>query len=354
MHILFDAHPITNQPTGIGRYCFNLIKNLQKTLPKDSKISLYQHKGQEHIFPNLNKFVFPIKNGLARSMIGFDLAIEKLKPDLIHSTTLSPLLKTIPQVITVHDICFHTHPEKYSLKTRLAFKLLFNRSIVQADIIICPSKTVKKSLTKYFKVSPNKIHVTYEAPQKIFQQKQSKIQIQKTLNKYKIHKPFFLVVGDMHQRKNSSSIIQTFQKFNSTHPNTTLIFVGPSQQKPQNNNIIYTGYISDQKLSHLYQSTQALIFNSTCEGFGLPIIEAMSGGCPIICSDIPVFQELYKNSCIYFNNSHDLTSHIIAMLTNKKLHQKYSKLSLKHAQNFSWKIIAQQTLKTYLQLNFNH
>ena len=343
MHILFDAHPITDTPTGIGRYCYNLINQFQKQMPKGSKISLYQHKGQEHIFPKLNKFVFPIKNGLARSLVGFNMAIKKIKPDIIHSTTLAPFSKNIPQVISVHDICFHTHPNKYPLKTLIAFKLLFNKSIQQADAIICPSNTVKRNLHKHFDIDQNKVYVTYDAPDKLFLQPPTKNKINQSLIKHNLNKPFFLVVGDKHNRKESEIIIAAFNKSQKSQTLAQLVFVGP-HKKNYSKTIIHTGFISNQELSSLYHSAQGLIFNSVCEGYGLPIVEALSANCPVICSDIPTFKELFDKRCKYYSTQKQLQNHMKLLLSNQ--YPKPHSNTLNH----TWEKTTKDTIKIYQKL----
>jgi glycosyltransferase involved in cell wall biosynthesis len=123
-------------------------------------------------------------------------------------------------------------------------------------------------------------------------------------------------------------------------------------QKGVQNFVNLVGFIPDDELSILYQEAEAFVFPTLSEGFGLPGLEAMAAGCPVICSDIPVLKEIYQDSAIYFNplNSFDMVDKIKNFLLDKNLKIKFSRLGLKLVKKYSWNKLARETLAIYQSL----
>lgn len=318
--------------TGTKRYWKNLSTHLKK-IPNVT-ISNYNEKPA---------------NGFYRIAFGFQKAIKKYHPDLTHIQNFAPWKKTIPIVNTVHDLCFKICPQTFSLKSKFAFKFFFKRSIRLSDAVICPSNYTKEQLIKYYQVNPKKIFVIYEASDPVFHFLKNKVRVKKHLaKKFNLTGEYFLVVGNIEKRKLSQEIAETFQRFSQNFPNVNLVFVGPNKLNlKEKNNIRILGYVNDNELNYLYNGAIALIYLSLCEGFGLPLVEAMATKTPIICSKIPVFEEVCDKSALFVKDKDDLLQTMIKIYQDKQLQKKYAQLSFKRSKFFSWEKAAKQTFKIY-------
>lgn len=309
MKILIDAHMLGEKKTGTERYWKNLILSIKDYLdPK--KIYLYCNLPKEKLpkeFHQFNIYTPKYKNGFYRIFFGFNQAIKKIKPDLIHVQNFTPFFKTIPIINTIHDLCFQKTPNTFSLKSKIAYQLFFKHSINLSDIIICPSFDVKNSLINYFpKIKKEKIKVIYDAADNCFFYIKNKKQVKKYLKeRFNLNKDYYLVVGEIQKRKNPKKIIDYFQNHLKKKKDILLVFVGPNKiNLKQTDEIKIIGYVNDHDLNYLYNGAKALIYFSKCEGFGLPIIEALKTKTPIIDSNLKVFQEIkfnYKKSPSIFN-----------------------------------------------------
>ncbi len=359
MKILIDVHAAIGKKTGIGRYCDNLVQALSKN--KNIQISLYSNLSQEKLPKNYLKYPFycsPFRNGLFRVLIGLNQASSKLHPDIVHINNFAPLRKTSPIINTVHDVCFNTCPQKYPLKTRIIFGLFFSRSLKLADAIICVSEATKKNLLCRYPVEEKKITVIHEACDSTFKYinniKKARQEIEK---KFGINKDYFLVVGNIEKRKKPFETLSVFEKLIKNNKNIQLVFAGPNTLKnfppDESKKLIKSGhfkilgYVSNKDLNLLYNGTAALIYNSHCEGFGLPLLEAVNCHAPIICSDLPVMREVATNAAIFVKNEKDLLQAMELLLANKKLRKKLIQRGKKRAKDFSWEKTAKETANVY-------
>ncbi len=350
MKLLLDAHMLNLNQTGNERYWKNLILNLNN-IDKKIKIVLYTNLHKNKLPKKFQKFdVYTPKfsNGFYRIIHGLNDAIKKFKPDLIHVQNFAPLKKTVPIVNTVHDLCFKICPNTFSLKSKLAFKLFFKRSLDLSDAIICVSEFTKKMLLKYYKVNPKKIFVIYEAADSNFYYLPNKKEVGGFLKKrFKIASDYLLVVGT-DKRKLPIAIIEVFKEIIKKIPHLQLIITGPrTREIKDEKNIKFLYYVSDRELNYLYNGAVSLIYLSLCEGFGLPLVEAMATRTPIICSKIPVFEEIGGGCALFIKNKQELYQAILKIYQGKNLQKKYSHLSYKKSHFFSWEKTAKETLKIY-------
>ena len=359
MKILLDIHPSIEEKSGIGRYCDNLTKSLIKR--DDLKLSFYSNLPKAKL-PSFYKdgtvFSFPVKHGLARTLFGLNYATRKLKPDILHVTTLTPFHKIVPTVLTVHDLCFITKRKAYGLKTVLAFALFFARSLKNADWIIVPSQTVAGKLSELFPETSAKTSVIYEAADTIFSPTEDKAHVKNYLSSnLGINRPYFLVVGNIEKRKSPFEILKSFQKLLTKQKNTCLVFVGTNKlggiMQAKYENLIKEGYLKilkytkDQDLNLLYNGAQASVFFSSCEGFGLPILESMKCGTPVVCRDIPVFREVAGDSALFCKNTTELYLAMLRVNKDLSLRKKLANQGFERSRFFSWDKAAKETHKVY-------
>jgi len=340
MKILLDTHMLGQKETGNERYW----KNLSGAFSKNKNgYEFYNYKQSS-------------RNGLYRIMRGFNNEIKSLKPDIIHVQNFIPFVKLVPIVNTVHDLCFKSCPDSFGIKTKLAFKFFFKHSLNLSDAIICVSESTKKNLLKYYKVDKSKVFVIDEGVDPIFKYIKNKLKVKNLLkDRFEISRDYFLVVGYKGKRKRADRIIENFKELIKTNKNIQLVLIGPedsSFDKQYQDLIIYNhlkilNYVSDDDLNLLYNGALSLINYSSCEGFGLPIIEAMRCKTPVICSDIPVFREIASKEAVFVKNDKDLTEKMNLLASNPNTKEKYSALGYKRSLEFSWQKTAKKTLEIY-------
>jgi glycosyltransferase involved in cell wall biosynthesis len=353
MKVLLDAHAAIQKKTGIGRYTDNLITYLPKMSKREISLSLYTHPPTPRKYFRFPSYQAPFKNGVFRVFWGLNRAILKLRPDIVHINNFAPIMKTCPIVVSVHDLCFKTHPKKYPLKNLLAFKLFFSVSLKKANAIICVSEAVKSNLLRLYEVNPDKVYVTYEAVDPIFGPIVSKRRVENLLKKkFGIKDKYFLVVGNIEPRKEPFGIIEAFKSLQKKYKDTSLVFAGPNLlvKKLSGKKIKTLGFVTDNDLNLLYNGSLSLFYFSSCEGFGLPLLEAMSCKTPVICSNLGVFKEIVKDSAIFVRSKKELVQGMERIIKDKNFRRKLSLKGYKQAKAFSWKKTAEETLEIYRQI----
>jgi len=227
---------------------------------------------------------------------------------------------------------------------------VFKQVSKSSEYIFAPTEFTKKELVKFAGISPDKIVVTYEAADVIVDK----------LTTYKHpFQEFILYVGQQSDYKNIRRLGDAHQKLLSTHPNLGLILVGNKNASLLNNekyftdknyrNIHFTGFLPNAQRDWLYTNATAYVFPSLMEGFGLPGLEAMGYGTPVISSNATCLPEVYGDAAYYFNpnNTDDIASAINKVLTDKNLREKLIKKGHEQVKKYSWKRTAEQTHGVY-------
>jgi glycosyltransferase involved in cell wall biosynthesis len=283
----------------------------------------------------------------------------------------APLLKRCPRVITVHDLIPLKYPKLYPPGLRAKFVWPINKKIIQkADAVITDSLTSKNDIIRFcWPISAKKIHIVPLAPDPLSKPLKSP-KMPSQLKNYLTSKlkHFVLYVGDINPSKNVPSLVKAcielkiplllvgkkfLQKdYDRAHPeNTDLVFV----QKAIKNNpelVIPTGFISQQDLTALYNLATVYCQPSFEEGFGLPVLDAMSCGCPVAVSQTSAVIEITKTNAFLFdpNSINSLKQALRESLTNSRKRKKFTQAGLKRAKQYSWQKTAKQTIIVYQKL----
>ncbi len=289
--------------------------------------------------------------------MGFKKFLEDLAPDLVHfCMPQQPLGYKGKHVTTVHDlILLNTYN---SDKNWLAFHLkqlvgryVFKKVARTSSHIIAPSQFTKNEYVKFAGIPENKITVTYEAAD-----------VSVDLLKPYSHpfKEFIMYVGQQSDYKNIKRLGDAHQKLLEKHPDLGLILVGRKNpgvlqteayfNKMEYKNILFTGFIGDPERDWLYTNCSAYIFPSLMEGFGLPGLEAMAYGAPVISSNATCLPEIYGDAAHYFDptNVEDMTYAIDKVISSGALQKDLVKKGNQQIKKYSWLKMAEQTHQIYM------
>lgn len=368
MKIAIDISQIV-YGTGVSNYTQNLVEALLKidkkneylvfgtSLRKFSKLTLFKNKLSFATNVHFKFYRFPIR--IFEILFNFlhFIPIEKFigEFDVLHTSDwIEPKTanKNTKKITTIHDMVPFLFP------TTLPKRIITNhkRKIVlvkkETDVIICPSQTTKEDIIKFMAVDPSKIKVVQEAASSIFRP-QSEETTSSVLEKYKIKMPFILSVGTQEPRKNIHTLIDAFELLSKDYKDICLVLTGKKgwgQVIEVVPNVIQTGYVSDSDLAALYASCKVFAYPSLYEGFGLPVIEAMACGAPVVTTNNSAMSEIAKDAAILVDpRSEAQIKKAFELILNLETsdYQKMVRASLDRARQFTWAKSAKETLKIY-------
>lgn len=348
--------------TSTGRYVDKLVEYLHELKPAHEIIVLAKAGRvgfMKTTAPNFQIVESNYKEFTFAEQIGFLKQLNGLGADLVHfAMTQQPILYRNKSVTTIHDLTTarFNNPAKniivYKFK-QAVYKWLIKKVARQSLRIITPSQFIKDDVAQYTNVAPSKISVTYEAADKIDTTAESLPAL--------AGKQFLLFVGRSLPHKNLGRLIDAFAILKAKHPNLQLALVGKSDANYEklrhyaaDNNlkdIVFTGYMSEANLCWLYENTAAYVFPSLSEGFGLPGLEAMAHGAPVVSSNATCLPEIYGKAALYFDpkDPADMAEKINEVLSSSKIASKLRQSGFRQASKYSWRRMVKQTTEVYKQ-----
>lgn len=359
--------------TGIGVYTYELVNTLLQIDRSDhfilfgiSTFDTYEYLKNIDLknFPNVEMKIQKLPARLFRRTF---LAWQKLEyppiekftgeVDIFHSFNwVLPPVKKAKNVATVFDMTALSNPQWHQERTSQLDKLRFKRISQKSDLVITISEHSKKDFEEF---SPrSRVEVIYPAASELFTPKIDKQKTDKVLKKYQLKSGYFLSVATLEPRKNLQFLINNYLETNLSQP---LVLVGGEGWKSQElkdlaakypNKIILTGFVDNDDLLIIYQQALALVYPSLYEGFGIPVLEAMSCGVPVITSNVSSLPEAGGDAALYIDpiNDRELQRALIKMANNKKLRDSLIKKGLKQSKKFSWNFSAQKLKHSYQEL----
>jgi glycosyltransferase involved in cell wall biosynthesis len=378
MRIGIDARFFGPIGKGLGRYTQKLIENLEKIDSTNHYFVFLKAENFDEYEPknkNFQKVLADFRWYTLSEQINFSSLLKKYKLDLVHFPHFNvPLLYRKKFVVTIHDLIlvhFPTirsstlHPLFYWLKF-LAYKIVIRSAIGRAQRIIAVSNFTKNDLIKtYPKIKPEKIKVTYESAEDfcLFTPEKKYDEI---LARYGIMKPYVVYVGNAYPHKNLEKLILSFREIKKAEKKLNLILVGKedyfyrrlknfsNEQKIQG--VIFTDYIPDHELDTIFRNASAFVWPTLYEGFGLPPLEAMSKGVPVVSSDQECMKEILSDSAYYFDgrNIADMAGAVIKVLNDSGLRERLISNGYERVTQYSWKRMAKETLELYKKFHLRH
>ena len=356
--IILDARELT---TSTGRYVERLLHYLQKLDGAHDYMVLLKPGDYEAWQPDNPRFAkvpCPYKEFSFGEQLGLLRQIRKLKPDLVHFTmTQQPILDGGKVVTTIHDLTTarFSNPTKnravFGVK-QWVYKKVIKRVARKSVALITPSQFVKADVAQYADVPVDKITVTHEAA--------DKLQVTPKVWPQLAGKSFLLYIGRATPHKNLRRAVDALAIVRKTHPDTLLALAGKFddsykllkkyvERQALSQNLIFTDFVSEEELAWLYQNATAYLFPSLSEGFGLPGVEAMAQGLPVLAAKATCLPEIYGEAALYFDplDIADMAAKINQLLDSEELRQKLIAAGYVQAAKYSWDKMTKQTLEVY-------
>ncbi len=370
MKIGFLSWILDVQRTGINNYLYNLVNEMNRADSTREISLIHFKKSNDPIYKKVNDIVinsFPYNTinplSLSRSIKELELDVFHLPSHMFPQVSPFYMNKDVKKVLTVHDLIPFIFTEKLPFFYRFwasTLKLIKNRT----DFLITDSFNSKNDLIHYLQIPEEKIKVINLAPDKNFKFLKNQSEIKDELkSKYNINFPFILYVGHVEIRKNIPVLIKSFNQLLKKGITSKLILIGKpghgfdeiSQTVASlgiSQHVIFLGYVPDEDMVKFYNAAELFVFPSLYEGFGLPPLEAMACGSPVITSNTSSLPEVVGNAGFTLDPT-DINSFADAMyeiLTNDSLRTDMHIKSLKQAKKFSWEKTAEETWKVYEEI----
>jgi len=373
MKIGIDCRMYGLKHTGSGRYIKNLLGKLL-AIDKENEYIIYSGKEEMkeiRVFlnnlskkihlPKIRFVLADIKHYSLKEQLVFPFLLYRKKLNLVHFPQFNlPVFYWGKYVVTVHDLIKHTSkgtqtttrsPSVYWFKY-LIYRAVFWLAVKRAVKILVPSRFVKSELIEQYNLDPERIIVSYEG---VDSQIKASVNPEKIMQKYSIKKPFLLYVGNLYPHKNVERLIEAVKllDINLVVVCGRSVFWERLEKKvgrmKAENWVKLVGFVPDKELAVLYRQAKAFVFPSLSEGFGLPGLEAMAQGIPVVASDIPVFREVYNQAAAYFNpfSPEEMAQTIKQVTQNTKQRRKLIKEGKKQAKKYSWEKMAKEALAVY-------
>ncbi|MEZ4911793.1 MAG: glycosyltransferase family 1 protein [Saprospiraceae bacterium] len=362
MRLAFDAKRLFNNFTGLGNYSRTLVKNLHTYYP-DIDIHLFTPKihvnDETSFFLEENRFkihVPKISYPMWRE-IGMSGLINEIQPDIYHGLSHElpfGLKSSIKKVVTFHDLIYNIYPKQFNCWDRNMYALKYKSAAVRADKIIAISQSTATDLKRLYKINENKISVVYQSCSTDFQVEAEK---DSALGNY------YLYVGSIIERKGLLNIVFAYSKLPKEFQLPFVVIGnGPKEYRQKVDKMIeyyglkdkfkFLNALSNSELLEYYKSSLCLVYPSIYEGFGIPLIESLFSGIPVITSDVSSLPEASGPGALYAQPN-DVSALQKAMLSihDKKIHHRLSVDGRQYVwKNFSSKVTADALFSEYSSL----
>lgn len=373
MKIGIDARCLCEEKySGISEYTHNLVKHLLK-IDNQNQYFLFYNSAKasfvpEFSHPNVTYKGFKYPNKIFNLAIRFFkvAALDKMLGgvDVFITPTFlfTNLSKDCKKLLIIHDLSFEIYPEFFTAKRRLWHTLIGPKKISrQADEIIAISDNTKNDIIKIYGVEEDKIKVLHNGINEMYFKEVSSAVKDKVQEKYNLPKEYIFYLGNLEPRKNIESLLLAFEKIKNQ--NIQLVIAGSQawkynkiykiwQKSPAKDRIKFLGYVDSDDKPALYSLAKLFVYPSIYEGFGLPPIESMACGTPVVSSFTSSLVESVGNAGLLIdpNNYNDLAKTIDKFLSDSILEQELIKRGLAHSRNFDWDKASREILNIIQEL----
>ncbi|MGD8623298.1 MAG: glycosyltransferase family 1 protein [Anaerolineae bacterium] len=365
--IAIDAHMVGSQETGNETYVVNLLR----ALPGADRDRQFSYKAltldpgtlQAHLGAGAGLEAVRVRpaSSLVRIPVSVPLLAMRERFDLLHMTYVAPPTPPCPVVVTVHDISYRLYPQYFPARVRWMLSLLVPISMRRAAKVITVSHSAKRDILTHYNVPEAKVTVTHEAAPPHFRQVAHRDALAGVKAQYGIETDFILSVGNLQPRKNIRRLVEAYGKMPADlRKRYKLVVVGQALWQHSDiyravtdrgllSDVIFTGYVPEPDLVLLYNTAALFAYPSLYEGFGLPVLEAMACGTPVVTSNLSSLPEIAGDAALLVDPADEtaISSAMATLLSDPHLARRLSAAGLQRARSFSWERTAIETLKIY-------
>ncbi len=348
MNVALDATPLILSSGGLPRYVTELSLALAREFPEDTYqlLSDQPFASPAGAPPNLIRGRAPHSEPARRWWLwGIRQAIRQSGARLFHGTNFEvPYLGQTPAILTIHDLSPWRNPEWHDSAGRVRRRTPWLVRFRRARMILTVSEAVRREIITHFGISPDHVRAVPLAAAPLFRP---------VPESRPAGRPFFLFVGTLEPRKNVAALVDAWRETRHL-TGADLIIAGRNRSDfvpiPPAEGLNFLGEVSDQALPRLYSDALAFVYPTHYEGFGLPVLEAMQCGCPVITSHDPAVMEVSAGAAIHAANTVEIAGAMQGIASNPQLRGDLRKAGLARAAAFSWKSTARQTRAVYADI----
>jgi glycosyltransferase involved in cell wall biosynthesis len=354
VRIALDATPLILTSGGLPRYVSELSLALAREFPEDQYLLLSDQPFPlpRNAPPNL------VRGRGAHAELdkrwwlwGVRQAILDAGAQLFHGTNFEvPYLSETPAILTIHDLSPWRNPEWHDSAGRVRRRTPWLVRFRRARMILTVSEAIRREVIDHFGVRPEQVRAVPLAASPMFRPASPESRVTGRLS---ASRPFFVFVGTLEPRKNVAALVDAWRA-TKAETGADLIVAGRNRadfvpiEPCEGLNLL--GEVSDEQLPRLYSDALAFVYPTFYEGFGLPVLEAMQCGCPVITSHDPAVMEVAGGAAIHANSAHELADAMRSLASSECLRNDLRKAGLARASDFSWKGTARQTRAIYAEL----
>ena len=365
MRIAFDGSSLRPKRTGVGYYTEHLLRHLALEA-SDDELIVISNRSIETTTP----LPAPVRTAAGRWRVPRMVWLQTLAPqalrrvhaDVAHFTNgMMPLVSPVPTVVTIHDTSLTLYPRYHPPRRVLLNRPLVNLAARRADAVITVSQSAKRDIVQVYDVDPERVHVIHEAAAPSFYPIRDRSELQRVRRRYGLHDRIILYVGTIEPRKNLPLLIDAFARLRrSGDLNHQLVCVGPYgwlsrgieaciERSGVADSIKLTGYVPFSDLPALYSSAEIFVFPSVYEGFGLPVVEAMACGVPVITGRTAALAEVAGGAIEHVErlDAELLGDAMVALARSAERRHDVAVRGIARAHTFSWARAARETLEVY-------
>ena len=371
MHIGIDAHAIGAQQGGNETYIRNLIKTLAEA-DGENRYTLYfaepqaaeaWRDGFASQYRNFSIRLLPKPTPIVRVPVYLAYELRRRPVDVLHVQYTAPPFCPAPVVVTIHDLAFEHLPETFTRRGSFQLKLTVRRTARRAARIATVSEYSRQDLLRTYDLPPEKVVVTYNGIEAHFTPRPSSPNEAAAVSaRFGIARDYILAVGSLQPRKNLVRLIRAYAKLRGERPDFPhqLVVVGRKlwladsvfdevKRQRWSEDVILTGYVADEDLPALYRQASAFVYPSLFEGFGLPPLEAMACGTPVVTSDTSSLPEVTGDAALLIDPQRDdqIAGALLQIVNDPSLRSRLRAAGLEQAKRFTWREAAEKTLQLY-------
>jgi glycosyltransferase involved in cell wall biosynthesis len=366
MIVGFDATTLRGRLSGVGYYTARLMESLANGAGSGivERIVVFSNR-EVPVTPGERLQIYRKGRFGVRSVwMQFILPwiLREVKPDLVHFTNyLAPVATGVPYVVSVHDMTLSLVPQYHTLKKRLLTSSLIPFVARKAALILAPSESTQRDVVRILRIDPARVKVIpYAAAPGFRPSSRGPEELERA---YGVRPPYFLYVGTLEPRKNLGRVLRAFARVAPSLPGLQLVIAGDlgwkygpvleeAQEPALRERVVLPGYVPEEDLPTLYTHAAAFVYPSLYEGFGLPVVEAMACGAPVLTSSTSSLGEIAEGAAMLVHPEDEaaLADALHALGTDEGLRRDLRAKGFARAATYSWERTGRETAAAYQEV----